>query len=92
MSSVASASQRKRHIGTQWYENLVAKPAPQVRFVLMGESSLDFELQAWAKMPSLRGLTVHQLNKSIYNELNRAGISIPFPQRDVHIYREPEKE
>lgn len=72
-------------------ENLVAEPAPRVRFRLMGESSLDFELQAWAKMPSLRGLTIHQLNKSIYSEFNRAGVKIPFPQRDVHIYRETEE-
>jgi len=67
--------------------NITADPEPRVRFRSFGDSSLNFELLCWAKEPSLRGLTVHELNSSIYNSFDKAGVRIPFPQRDVHIYR-----
>jgi len=68
--------------------NITANPEPRVRFRSFGDSSLNFELLCWAKEPSLRGLTVHELNSSIYDSFNKAGVRIPFPQRDVHIFRD----
>lgn len=73
-------------------ENLQKEPPPRVRFRVFGESSLDFELLCWAKEPALRGKTVHELNKAIYKTFDREGIRIPFPQRDVHLYREANGE
>lgn len=66
-------------------KNVLADPAPRVRFREFGDSSLNFELLCWAKEPSLRGLTVHELNCAIYKKFNELGIKIPFPQRDVHL-------
>ncbi|MCD6294642.1 MAG: mechanosensitive ion channel, partial [Deltaproteobacteria bacterium] len=60
-------------------------PAPRVRFRAFGDSSLDFELPCWARRPEEKGRLIHSLNKEIYNALNKAGIIIPFPQRDVHL-------
>ena len=60
-------------------------PAPRVRFRAFGDSSLDFELLCWARRPEEKGRLIHSLNKEIYNALNKAGIIIPFPQRDVHL-------
>jgi MscS family membrane protein len=68
-------------------ENVLPEPSPRVRFRAFGESSLNFELLCWAKEPALRGLTVHQLNSSIYKTFKETGIRIPFPQRDVHLYQ-----
>ena len=61
--------------------------SPQVIFLEMGDSSLNFELFVWvkgeyAKRP--KG-TKSQFLKLIYNALNEAGIEIPFPQQDLHI-------
>jgi MscS family membrane protein len=70
---------------------VVSHPEPRVRFRLFGDSSLDFELLCWAHRPHDKGMLVHELNKEIYKSLDRAGITIPFPQRDVHIYRHREK-
>jgi len=50
-----------------------------------GDSSLDFELLCWIDHPSQRGLVAHDLYMTIYKELGRAGVTIPFPQRDVWI-------
>jgi len=64
-------------------------PTPRVRMRGFGDSSLDFELLAWTKEPELRGRTLHELNKRVYKALNREGIQIPFPQRDLHIKEMP---
>jgi small-conductance mechanosensitive channel len=67
--------------------NVIAEPAPRVRFRQFGESSLNFELLCWAKEPVLRGRTIHELNCVIYKRFNQLGIKFPFPQRDVHIHQ-----
>jgi MscS family membrane protein len=65
-------------------------PAPRVRFRAFGDSSLDFELLCWARRPEEKGRLIHSLNIEIYNALNDAGIEIPFPQRDVHLFNPQE--
>jgi MscS family membrane protein len=65
--------------------NILSEPAPRVRFREFGDSALNFELLCWAKEPALRGRTVHELNSAIYKKFNEMGITIPFPQRDLHI-------
>ncbi|MCP4578128.1 MAG: mechanosensitive ion channel family protein [Deltaproteobacteria bacterium] len=65
-------------------------PAPRVRFRAFGDSSLDFELLCWARRPEEKGRLIHSLNKGIYNALNEADIAIPFPQRDVHLFKPSE--
>jgi small-conductance mechanosensitive channel len=67
--------------------NVQSEPSPRVRFREFGDSALLFELLCWAKEPALRGLTIHQLNSEIYKKFNESGITIPFPQRDVHLYK-----
>jgi MscS family membrane protein len=68
--------------------NVLSEPSPRVRFREFGESSLYFELLCWVKEPSLRGLTIHELNCSIYTVFNKLDIRIPYPQRDIHILRD----
>lgn len=66
--------------------NVLDEPLPRVRFRTFGDSSLNFELLCWAREPVLRGLTIHELNSAIYKAFAEKGITIPFPQRDVHIH------
>jgi small-conductance mechanosensitive channel len=66
------------------------EPNPRVRFRRFGDSSLDFELLCWARRPHDKGRLIHQLNRNIYKSLDKAGIEIPFPQREVHIYSKNE--
>lgn len=68
--------------------NVLKEPEACVRFRNFGDSGLNFELLCWAKEPALRGFTIHELNSAIYKNFNRAGVIIPFPQRDVHIHRD----
>jgi small-conductance mechanosensitive channel len=66
-------------------DNVQKSPEPRVRFRAFGESSLNLELLCWAKEPSVRGKTIHEINKAVYNRFNEAGISIPFPHRTVYV-------
>ncbi|MTI05978.1 mechanosensitive ion channel family protein [Roseibium denhamense] len=59
-------------------------PHPFVLFVGLGESSLNFELRCYLKDVNNILTTQSDLYFTIYNELGKAGIEIPFPQQDVH--------
>lgn len=52
----------------------------------MGDSSVNFKLFVWADAPK-RSYVVSDVLKCVYDTLNANGISIPFPQRDVHIVK-----
>ena len=67
------------------HETVCRDPSPRVRMRGFGDSSLNFELLCWVNQPSLRGLVTHDLYMKIYKEFGRAGIQIPFPQRDVWV-------
>ncbi len=56
-----------------------------VRFTAMGESSLDFQVLVWARHPAFRGKVIDALNTNVYKALGKAGVEIPFPQRDITI-------
>jgi len=67
-------------------------PEPRVRFRRFGDSSLDFELLSWIEQPADRGRVIHELNCEVYRAFASAGISIPFPQRDLYIKEMPAGE
>ena len=68
-------------------EVLVSKDEePLVRFVEYGDSSINFELLVWIDVRAVpRRKVKSSLYFAIFDELKKAGIEIPFPQRDVHI-------
>ena len=72
------------------HPEVLANPAPRVRFRLFGESSLNFELLGWIAKPVDRGRVTHELNCAVYKALNKHRIQIPFPQRDLHVRSMPD--
>jgi len=64
---------------------------PYVVFMEMADSSLNFELFVWVKGEYARRprRTRSAFLKMIYNELNKANITIPFPQQDIYIKELP---
>lgn len=67
------------------HDKVRSTPDPLVVFENFGDSSLDFDLRFWTD--DLWGVdqTASQLRFMIYQEFNLKNISIPFPQRDIHI-------
>jgi small-conductance mechanosensitive channel/uncharacterized protein YndB with AHSA1/START domain len=60
-------------------------PAPRALFMGFGDSSLDFELRCRVKHIERRFSIKSDLNFAIDKAFRDAGITIPFPQRDLHI-------
>ncbi len=60
-----------------------------VRFMAMADSGLEFQILVWISHPAYRGRVIDDINTRVYKALNAAGISIPFPQRDLHIKEWP---
>ncbi len=67
------------------HPNVLKDPEPTARFVLFGESSLDFELRIYIPHPDLFLETRHDLLMEIDRRFRDANIEIAFPQRDIHI-------
>jgi len=66
---------------------IVDKPAPQIGIQEFADSSVNIGMRYW--VPTKQYFqTLYQANLAVYNALNEAGITIPFPQRDVHMLSE----
>jgi MscS family membrane protein len=50
----------------------------------IGESSLNFSVRVWIESYADTRRVVDRVNSALYKALAAAGVSIPFPQRDVH--------
>ncbi|MFI4896349.1 MAG: mechanosensitive ion channel family protein [Phycisphaerales bacterium JB059] len=59
-------------------------PAPVVYLSELGGSSVDFALRVWAKASDFWAVK-ERLTRDTKVALDKAGIGIPYPQRDVHI-------
>ena len=68
---------------------VMSEPAPQVLVTGLGESSVDLSLRCWTQRTDFWTLKF-ELNKNAKLWLDTAGISIPFPQRDVHLIPTPD--
>lgn len=66
-------------------------PAPMVYFKEFGDSSLNFELLFWCNEPNTMRRIKSDLLFEVEKGLNQQGITIPFPQRDVHMVSPEEK-
>jgi MscS family membrane protein len=68
--------------------SLVAdEPAPQVRFRAFGDSGLKFYLLFWVHESKDRDKALHEVNRAILAEFNRAGIVFAVPQRDIYLHQ-----
>ena len=65
-------------------DRLLQDPAPAVNLNKCGDSSLDFLLRAWVTTENYWPV-FFSLTENGKRALDRAGISIPYPQMDVHM-------
>jgi small-conductance mechanosensitive channel len=64
---------------------VLKNPRPQVLFVGFGDSSINFELRAWTDQFNEWGKIRSELAVAVYDAVQGAGMSFPFPQREVHL-------
>lgn len=66
---------------------ILKDPEPFVRLGNLGESSIDFTVRVWTKTENYWDV-FFDLTEQAKNEFDKNGISIPFPQMDVHLIKE----
>jgi potassium efflux system protein len=67
-------------------EGVLRRPAPQAFFEQFGDSVLQFRLYVWIATPQNGTQVNHELHMRIDDLFRESGISIDFPQQDVHLY------
>jgi len=65
---------------------VLKEPAPFVGVQAMSDSSIDLAVRPWVTVGDYWDV-FFALNEAIKKRLEAEGLSIPFPQRDVHIYK-----
>lgn len=66
-------------------ENVLKDPAPVVFLEELADSSLNFRVRAWATLDTYWPI-YNSIPEKVKKAFDENGISIPFPQRDVHLY------
>ena len=67
-------------------ERVLASPEPLVRLTELAESSVNFIIRAWCRTEDYWELRWH-ITRRVKERFDEEGVSIPFPQRDVHLYQ-----
>jgi len=68
-------------------QRIMNDPEPVVVVSGLGESSVDFTVRVWSKASDYWGI-YFDMQEKVKMAFDGEGISIPFPQRDVHLYQE----
>ncbi len=73
----------------QTQERVLADPPPAVLLTAFADSGINLELGVWlADSGKGTGQLRSDINLAIWREFKQAGISIPFPQREIRILNE----
>lgn len=68
------------------HDKILAEPAPEVLVNELADSSVDLSLRFWTKTDDFWPTHFFVLEQAKL-QLEQAGCTIPFPQRDVHLYK-----
>lgn len=66
------------------HPKVLEDPAPSIFMTALADSSVNLQLRPWAKTEDYWDV-LHDMRRSLHEELPKAGVEIPFPQLDVHM-------
>lgn len=70
-------------------ERILQEPAAQIAVSELGDSSVNFVVRPWVKTADYWGV-LFDFTEAVKLRFDQEGISIPFPQMDVHVHKEGE--
>ena len=70
-------------------QRVLKAPAYFIALASLGDSSVNITVRAWVRSPDYWGV-FFDMNEKVYKAFPAAGLNIPFPQMDVHVY-DPDK-
>ena len=68
-------------------ERVLKDPAPTVAVSNLGDSSVDFVVRPWVNSADYWAVKF-DFTQAVKEKFDAEGVSIPFPQRDVHLFQE----
>lgn len=68
-------------------ERVFKDPAPFIQVSALADSSVNLATRVWVNSGDYWPVSM-ETNEKIYNEFNKQGINIPFPQMDVHVHQQ----
>jgi len=68
-------------------ERILKDKGVDVFLETLADSSVNFHVRAWAKSSDFWDI-YNNMNEKVKKAFDAAGVSIPFPQRDVHLFQE----
>jgi len=71
------------------HPQVLKEPEPVIRVAELADSSVNLICRPWVKTPDYWAV-YWDLTRAVKERFDAEGISIPFPQRDVHLYRAAE--
>lgn len=86
-AAYGASMKETRQVLTQGIANLpaaLAEPAPEAYLLELGDSSVNWQVRVWCAPADYWGVR-QALTEAAKDALDNAGISIPFPQMDVHM-------
>ena len=72
------------------HPSVVDEPEPRIIFHNLGDSALEFDVRVFIRDIEIFAVVRSQIMHEVYQALTKEGITIPFPQRDLHIKEIPE--
>ncbi len=68
-------------------ERILPEPQPTIAVSALADSSVNFVVRPWVKTSDYWGV-MFDMTEAIKKRFDADGISFPFPQQDVHLYKE----
>jgi small conductance mechanosensitive channel len=66
---------------------ILQDPSPTIGLIQLADSSVNFAVRPWVKTEDYWAV-YFDLHETIKKRFDAEGISIPFPQQDIHVYKE----
>jgi small conductance mechanosensitive channel len=70
-------------------DRILKEPEPLIAVSNLGDSSVDIRVRPWTATSNVWPLR-YDITKKVKERFDENGVSIPFPQRDVHLFKQNE--
>jgi small conductance mechanosensitive channel len=84
-------TERVLHEIVSAHDKVLDDPQPMIRLHSLGESSVDFIVRPWATTDDYWDV-YWDITREVKMRFDAEGISIPFPQRDIHVFAKEQSE
>jgi small conductance mechanosensitive channel len=71
-------------------DRVLQDPAPTIGVLELADSSVNFACRPWVKAADYWGV-YFDITETVKKRFDEEGVSIPFPQRDVHLFAQKEE-